>query len=122
MKILIASEDLLAASVLSCCLHGLSEQTEVSTSRTRMCTLMRSGAFDVLLTTFCEPFLDGQDLGGTIPGRRIASPAIFVLSWSPSEWRVMSLCESGVDQYMTLPCDMSRLRARIAMYAKRCGR
>lgn len=44
-------------------------------------------------------------------GRR---PEIFVISWQHTEQTVLSLLECGVDQYMTFPVCLGRLRIKAA--------
>jgi len=119
MKILIAGEDRLSVSILRTFIADLVQTTETTTSLSAFKRMAASGGYDVIVTMFGQPFLDGSDTGRSIPSRSIASPAIFVLSFSQYEPYVMSLYESGIDQYITLPCDMRRLRSRIAMYLRK---
>lgn len=116
---LIAGEDRLYVSILRTYIADLVHTAETTTSLAAFRRMAASGGYNVIVTLFEQPFLDGSDLGHSIPSRSIASPAIFVLSFSQYEPHVMSLCESGIDQYINLPCDMRRLRSRIAMYLRK---
>lgn len=121
MKILLAGDDPLTVSILRSYICDLAETTDIATSRKAFRLMAVGGRYDILLSMFFEPFLNGEDFAHCIPQRSIASPAIFILSWSHSESKIMSLYESGIDQYMTLPCDMMRLRGRIVQYLKKNG-
>lgn len=41
-------------------------------------------------------------------------PEIYVVSWQHNEHTVLSLIECGVDQYMTFPLNLRRLRVKVA--------
>ncbi|MBR5864210.1 MAG: response regulator transcription factor [Alistipes sp.] len=46
-------------------------------------------------------------------------PTIYVISWQQSEQTILSLLEMGVDQYMTFPICLSRLRAKASATLKK---
>lgn len=121
MKILLAGEDRLHVSVLRTLMSDMKVQCDVAPTRSAFARMAATGAYGIIVSLFTEPFLDGSDLAHTIPERSIGSPAIFVLSWSQCESCVMSLYESGVDQFFSLPCDMNRFRGRLARYLNRFG-
>lgn len=121
MKILLAGEDRLHVSVLRMLMSDMKVQCDVAPTRSAFARMAATGAYGIIVSLFVEPFLDGSDLAHTIPERSIGSPAIFVLSWSQCEACVMSLYESGVDQFFSLPCDMNRFRGRLARYLNRFG-
>lgn len=58
------------------------------------------------------PFLNGFDLVRRLRRLR-ARPRIYVVSWLHDEQNVLSLLESGVDQYFTLPINVPRLCGKI---------
>ena len=68
--------------------------------------------FDLIVTLESYPFLNGCDVA-----RRLrtsgSSPRIYVLSWLHDEQNVLSLLESGVDQYFTLPVNVPRLCGKV---------
>ena len=39
---------------------------------------------------------------------------VYVVAWQHSEQTVLSLLENGVDQYMTFPVNLQRLRGKVA--------
>lgn len=60
-----------------------------------------------------RPFLDGRELVANIRERERRRPVIYVIAWQQAEQIVLSLLECGVDQYMTFPISMSRLRGKV---------
>ena len=64
------------------------------------------------------PFLNGYDAALRLRGGDEATenerPRIYVLSWLHDEQNVVSMLESGVDQYFTLPVNIPRLCGKIA--------
>lgn len=68
---------------------------------------------NLLITLSSYPFLSGYDVVRRLreAGGR---PRIYVLSWLHDEQNVLSLLESGVDQYFTLPVSVPRLCGKIA--------
>ncbi len=121
MKILIAGEDRLTVSILRTFIADMDAKAEIAPNRSALARMAVTGAYNIIVSLFAEPFLDGSDLARAIPNRSIAFPAIFVLSWSHYEPYIMSLYESGVDQFFSLPCDLTRLRGRIAQYLDKSG-
>ena len=44
----------------------------------------------------------------------LGRPLVYVVAWQQAEQTVLSLLECGVDQYMTFPVSLQRLRTKIA--------
>ena len=62
-----------------------------------------------------KPFINGSELIKRIRTSDKRNPPIYVIAWQQSEQIVLSLLECGVDQYMTFPICMSRLRGKSHM-------
>ncbi len=60
------------------------------------------------------PFIDGSHLIRHIRPEGSRLPLIYVVSWQHSEHAILSLLESGVNQYMTFPICMARLKSKIS--------
>lgn len=60
-----------------------------------------------------RPFINGRELVANIHTRNARKPVIYVISWQQSERIVLSLLECGVDQYITFPICISRLRGKV---------
>lgn len=61
-----------------------------------------------------KPFIDGSHLIEQIRPKGSRLPLIYVVAWQQSEHAILSLLESGVNQYMTFPICMQRLRSKIS--------
>lgn len=67
---------------------------------------------DLVIVLAVRPFIDGSELIKRIRQGNKRQPPIYVVAWQQSEQIVLSLLECGVDQYMTFPICMSRLRGK----------
>ena len=67
---------------------------------------------DLVIVLTIKPFIDGSELIKRIRLGNKRQPPIYVVAWQQSEQIVLSLLECGVDQYMTFPICMSRLRGK----------
>ena len=56
------------------------------------------------------PLFEGSELITNIRATLRYRLPIYVISWQQSEHVVLSLLECGIDQYMTFPICMSRLK------------
>lgn len=70
--------------------------------------------FDVVIVLRTSPFLSGTDVVRDLRPKGLRKPQMFVISWQQSENMVLSLLECGVDQYMTFPVSLHRLRMKVA--------
>ena len=68
-------------------------------------------AADMVIILDIKPFINGEELTSKLRQKR-GKPLIYVVAWQQSEQTVLSLLECGVDQYMTFPICMSRLRGK----------
>lgn len=79
----------------------------------------RSGTYDSVVVDDVRLFMDGTDSVRRIRRSRFAGPRIFVMSADLSEETVMALLCAGVDQYISLPVDPTRLLDKLC--GRRCG-
>ena len=70
---------------------------------------------DLVIVLAVKPFINGSELIKRIRTNDKRNPPIYVIAWQQSEQIVLSLLECGVDQYMTFPICMSRLRGKSHM-------
>ncbi|MBQ5622655.1 MAG: response regulator transcription factor, partial [Alistipes sp.] len=59
------------------------------------------------------PLINGSDLIRQLKAKVTHQPQIYVISWQLSEQVVLGLLEMGVDQYMTFPISIERLKSKI---------
>ena len=69
----------------------------------------RCGTFDSVVADDVRLFMDGTDSVGRLRRSRLAGPRIFVVSADLTEDTVVALLGAGVDQYVSLPVDPTRL-------------
>lgn len=69
----------------------------------------RCGTFDSVVADDVRLFMDGTDSVGRLRRSRFAGPRIFVVSADLTEDTVVALLGAGVDQYVSLPADPTRL-------------
>lgn len=112
-NILIVSDDLFIADLLMAALGDLEVQLYSERSVERAAAACRSGRYDLVLLLTVGALLCKCGGVETIRPRGLKRPRIYVLSWQQSEQIVLSLLEQGVDQYLTLPISLERLRGKI---------
>lgn len=66
--------------------------------------------FDLIIVLTITPFACCCSMPRVEGFRR---PVVYVIAWQQSEQTVLSLLESGVDQYMTFPVNLQRLRSKV---------
>ncbi len=74
----------------------------------------RAVGFDLVILLTATPFLCGRDVVHTLRPPGLRRPQVYVVSWQQSEQVVLGLLECGVDQYMTFPVSLARLRGKVA--------
>lgn len=80
----------------------------------------RCGTFDSVVVDDVRLFMDGVDSVSRIRRSRFAGPRIFVMSADLTEDTVMALLGAGIDQYVSLPVDPTRLLDKLC--GRRAGR
>lgn len=113
-KILLAFSDPLLVAVLADMLDEHQCDCVVVHSATDFVEVCNKGGYDCIVTSFSEPFLSGHDLASKI--REVSfplKPSIFLVSQYHSESILVSLFESGVDQYLTMPLDVRSITRKI---------
>lgn len=93
-------------------LGGLDAEVRAAAESSEAEHASRSVLFDLVIV------LTGAPLSccGCIAPRRngLRRPVVYVVAWQQSEQAVLSLLENGVDQYMTFPVSLQRLRGKVA--------
>ena len=115
-KIAIISPDPFLRELL-CNSFALTE-AEISTFERWSDSLLVPSRCNLVVSLIGYPFLYGYDAALRLRGGDEATenerPRIYVLSWLHDEQNVVSMLESGVDQYFTLPVNIPRLCGKIA--------
>ena len=113
-RILIVADDAVAREVIRLALAGLGAELHCAADRDAMQRCCRRLAFDVVLVLRASPFLCGGQPVRALRPAGLRRPALYVLSWQQAEQTVLSLLEEGVDQYLTFPVSLPRLRRKVA--------
>ena len=108
-RILIASDDEFARELIRLALGGLGAEVRCSGCGEAMESLCARVLFDLVIVLRTAPFFCGRELIGRLRPEGLRRPAIYAISRT-----VLSLLECGVDQYMTFPISLQRLRAKVA--------
>lgn len=56
----------------------------------------------------------GRDVVRILRPPGLRKPLVYVVAWQQAEQSVLSLLECGVDQYLTFPVSLQRLRMKVA--------
>lgn len=115
-RVLIAGSDVILREMIFSLVADLSVEVQVADSIAIFERECRAGHFDLVIMTDLAPFFDGTDPSAILKRAELRRPEIFVVSWQHSEWSVMSLLESRVAQYVTLPMNVRRIRRKICEY------
>lgn len=112
-KIIIYSQDPLSAELIAAIIGYADEDIIHCRSIKQTEELCRRSNADLVIILSAAPLLGGRNI---INKLRCSDhkPEIYVISWRHAEQAILSLLECGIDQYMTFPICMGRLKAKIA--------
>ncbi|MBR4995490.1 MAG: response regulator transcription factor [Alistipes sp.] len=110
-KIIIYSPKPLLAEMVADIIGYAEGEIMLCSSTQQVVELCESIRADLVIILSSAPLRNGKGLIQRLRrGHRI--PAIYVISWHHNEQTVLSLLECGVDQYMTFPVCMERLKIK----------
>lgn len=114
MRILIADDDPVARRVLEDAISGLGHEVSVAADGQEAWDLLRASEFDILMTDWVMPGLDGIELSQRVRTREDA-PFLYVMLISDRNTTedVVSGIMAGANDFMRKPCDRGELRARL---------
>lgn len=114
MNILIAFPDPVLSTILRTKLESQTCTFVITDNEDEFVNICQNEKFDTIVTSFFEPFLNGQDLATTIRSNSHSRrTSIFIVCPSHNEQTLISLYESGVDQYLTTPLNIERITRKI---------
>ncbi len=111
-RILIVSDDPFLRDMVRFALGGLDVEVRSASESCEVRQLSRSVLFDLVIVLTVSPYSCCDCIGRRRKGLR--RPIVYVVAWQHSEQAVLSLLENGVDQYMTFPVNLQRLRGKVA--------
>lgn len=109
-KIVIYSPTSHLATLIAAIIEDNSSQIICCTTPHQIITLCHNEPPSLIIILAIAPFMDGSNIITEIRSTLRQRLPIYVISWQQSEHVVLSLLESGADQYMTFPICMIRLR------------
>lgn len=111
-RILIVSEDPFLRDMVRFALGGLDAEVRSAADAEDAERVSSKVLFDLMIVLTVAPFA----CCGCIEPRKkgLRRPVVYVVAWQHSEQAVLSLLENGVDQYMTFPVNLQRLRGKVA--------
>lgn len=112
-KIIIYSQDSFAAELIAAIIGCTDKDIIHSRSIEQTEELCRERDADLVIILSTAPMLGGRNIIKQLRRER-HRPEIYVISWRHAEQAILSLLECGIDQYMTFPICMERLKAKIA--------
>ncbi len=118
-KILIAVSDGVLAEILRYTLRNMTVEIDTVDSEERFVSSVLHNDYAVVLTQFAAPFLNGYDIVKRIRQHSPRKPTIYLISHVGNEALLLSLFDSGVDQYITLPLSITRLKRKLSADLKR---
>lgn len=114
MQILLSTADRLTMQLLLATLTDSGARLDVAETENEFVRKCLGGAYQLVITQFDAPFLNGYDLPDQLRRRRLPRPSFFLLSYVRSEEPLLSFYESGIEQVIPMPFDADRLRKKVA--------
>ncbi len=113
-RILIVADNRFTRDLIRLSLLDLDAEIRCAADYAAMRQICRRMTFDLIIVLQAALFLCGSDPVHEVRPAGLRRPKIFVLSWQQAEQTVLSLLEAGVDQYLTFPVSLHRLRRKVA--------
>ncbi len=112
-RVVILSGNAFAGRAVAFALGGLGAEVCVARSYEEWMSCCRRGAVDLVLLLRAADFLARRQAVERLR-RTAGNPRLYVLMWHHSERVALALLERGVDQCMTFPVNLARLRRKVA--------
>ena len=113
-RILIVSDDAFLCDLIRLSLADMGVEVRWAADAAQMRAQCRRVLFDLVIVLEAGLFLCGEEPLREVRPAGLRRPAVYVLSWQQAEHTVLSLLEAGVNQYMTFPVSLHRLRRKVA--------
>ena len=113
-RILIVSDDIFLRDVIRLSLADMQADVRCASDADAMEGSVRRVLFDLVIVRDVAFLFTGCDVVRTLRPAGLGRPLVYVVAWQQAEQTVLSLLECGVDQYMTFPVSLQRLRTKIA--------
>jgi len=119
MKILVAEDDLVSAKLLELTLRQWGHEVTVAADGAKALAEYIRSAYDVVITDWMMPELDGLELARSIRDMRHREyPWVILLTTKTFKDNYSRAMEAGVDDFLTKPLDRELLRVRLTVAAR----
>ncbi len=112
-KILIVANDEPLGYTLELILQDARIETHHLSERECVLEKCRTTDFSLVIFTQLAPYFTSMNIVEHLRAELRSMPKIFVVDFSHSQSTVLTLLECGVDQYITLPVNIYRLREKV---------
>lgn len=120
-RVLIVSGDPFSGELFRAALDGVRAEVSCVADLHAMERMCRRAAFDLVLVAGAGGLLSCPRPLAALRSGGLHRPLVYVVSWLQSEQTVLGLLEEGVDQYLTFPVSLRRLRTKVETgLARRC--
>lgn len=111
--ILIYSEESLWATLIETILSEPGIELAVARNPEQLRRMTVSRSYEVVIIVGVGLLRRGEGWLLRLRPYRLRPPEIYLVAWQHGEQTVLGMLECGVDQYMTLPLNPGRLRAKV---------
>lgn len=113
-RVVVVSDNSFLRHLIAFALEDLNAEVDEAVDWRDVAADCREGEVDVVIMASLAPILNGSRMVNAVRAARQRRPRLYMLSRCRSEHGVLSALECGVNQYMTLPVNLQRLRAKVA--------
>lgn len=112
-RILVFGSDVVLTELVVTALSGLGAEVRVAADWSAFERLTSRMVFDLVLLLEVGPVASGRNLFRRVRPHPLRRPEIYVVAHHQGSETVLAMLESGVDQYLTFPLNLSRLRGKV---------
>ncbi len=112
-RILLVSNDNLSAKAIALSLQSSDTLVELISSNQCLIERCREQRIDLIIFLSLSPYFASMNIVDYLRSELSYMPKIYVISHSHSQSTILTLLECGVDQYMTFPLNLYRLRNKV---------
>lgn len=112
-RILVFGSDQVLTELVFVALSGLDAEVRVVSDRIAFERITGRMVFDLVLLLDLEPLLSGRNFFRRLRPRPLHRPEIYLLAHHQRAETVLAMLECGIDQYLTIPLNLSRLRGKV---------
>lgn len=121
MKVLVADDDSWSRDLLGKILHSLGHETTVVCDGQQAWDALQGGGFEVLLTDWKMPQLDGLELVTRVRAAGTRYPYIILITAHTDREHWLSAMDAGADDFLAKPVELELLTVRLRVAERMVG-